>query len=491
MPDLPFIGRTREDADNPQNDPARLINYFREPSGGRGGYVLKAVPGMVTFAETSDVFCRAMDEVEGLLYAAVGGSLLKVDEDGTVNTLASVTDSSETSMSSNNSNVVLAAGGTYYVWDGSTLSTPTGGQFSDIGSVTFLGQRTVMSERNGRRIQWSALLDPTDISGSSTGFATAESQDDDCLRVLAVSDVLWIFKEKSIERWGVSTGEDVFTPLRGADLDVGLKGYRLVCKFPNGVFWVGSDDVVYVSGAGGDSQPISAPFVETEIKYGTPTACFYYEDEGHKFCAIRFQDGPAWVYDISSGEWHERAEGNTFGPWTATASARCYGEWLVGTDSGFFHSLNRQGTDAGEELVCQATSQVLELDRENFIVPLLEIFPQVGRSSLGRSPVTGLNTGTGQLLSDGEGNLLNLGPENSPRPAYILLEVSRDNGETWGDPIQLSIGDQGEYYTRVKVNGLGQFVSMCVRVTFSEPDDAPLQARANVKVIQNRRRYAA
>lgn len=491
MPDLPFIGRTREDADNPQNDPARLVNYYREPSGGRGQYALKAVLGMVAYATTDNVFCRAMAEIKGLLYAVVGGTFMRVEEDGTVTTLGTVTDSAETTISSNYDSVTIAAGGTYYVWDGTTLSQPTGGQFDSIGSVTFLGQRTVMSEKDGRRVQWSALLDPADISGSDTGFATAESQDDNCVRVAAVSDVLWIMKQKSIERWGVSTGGDVFTPIVGADLDVGLMDYRLMCRFPNGIFWVGSDGVAYICGAGGQAQPVSSPFVETEIKFGTPTGCFFYEDEGHKFCAIRFENGPAWVCDISTGEWHERSEGANYQPWSAKASAYCYGEWIVGTDSGVFASLNRQGTDLGQPLVCEATSSVLEVDRELFIVALLELFPQVGRSSLGRTDLLGLNTGYGQLLADGEGNLVDIGGMMEPRPAYLTVEVSRDNGETWGDPVQLSMGDQGEYWQRVKMNALGQFRSICVRVTFSEPDDAPIEARANLKIAQTARRYAA
>lgn len=491
MPFIQFVGASREDADNPQDNPSRLVNFFRERTGGRGEYTLKGVPGMVAFATTERVFVRAMAVVEGVLYAAMQGYLVKIESDGTVTELGSIVNSEDTSISSNNGDVVVAAGGTYYVWDGSTLSTPTGAQFSSIGSVTFLGQRTVMTERNGRRVQWSVVADASDISGAGSGFATAEIKDDKCLRAIAVgADVLWIFKEGSIERWATSSGDDVFTPILGAGLDVGLKGYRLVTSFPSGIFWVGEDNVCYISGGMGGARPVSTPAVETEIKYGTPRSCFYYEDEGHKFCVIRFNDAPAWVFDISMGEWHERSEGAAYGQWTAVAAAEAYGYHIVGCDDGDYYVLSRQGTDKGAPLICEATSQVLEIDGERFRVPEVQLYPQVGRTSIGLDQGAYVGTAEGQLLLDGEGNLLAAYAESTPRDGYITLETSKDAGETWGSPIQLSIGNLGDYGKTVKARNLGQFTSLTARVTYAEPDDTPIQARAKVVVAPDMRAWA-
>ena len=481
MPKVEFVGQSKRDEDNAGATSSRLVNCYREAVGERSGFVLKPVLGMSAFGTTSDVLTRAMHRAEDWIYAAVGGNLHRVASNGDTVSLASITDDVDTSISSNNGNICVVSGGEYKVWDGTTLNTPTAGAFSDFGSVEFLGQRTILTERNGRRFQWSNVADPETLDGLN--FATAESRDDDILRAVAFADVLWLFKERSIERWyqtGLS-GADALRPQTGATIDVGLKGYNLVCKAPATMAMVGSDNKFYLIGPGG-VQVISTTGVETAIKQKTPTHCFYYEDEGHSFLVLRFSDRPAWVFDLSLKEWHERAEGLDLDQWNALACAEIDDKFIVGTVGGDFLRLARTQLDQGVPLICQATGRTLRLDGKRFRIPAFELLTRVGVSTEARYEVLNVLTGTVEVVEEAGGGLVVDAKTNEELAGNITLEMSKDFGKTWTAPKQRSMGALGDYDHRVIWRALGQFRQATPRITWSDVTDTPVDAEGVVEI---------
>ena len=453
MPEIEFAGQSSRDPDSRAANSCRLINCHREKVGdkGRTRFVLRQVLGMVSFADVDAVFCRAMHWDGTYIFAAVGGYLWRISSDGTTAQIGAITDSAETSIAGNNGLLTITAGGTYYVWDGSTLSTPGTGAFSDMGSLTFIGQRTVISERGGRRFQWSDVADATTLGGA---FATTESRDDNNLRVLAHAGILWFLKERSIERW-YETGDttDVFAPVSGGTIDVGLKSYGLVCKTPGALFFVGSDGKAYLVGS--EVQPVSSVAVETAIEQGTPDSCFYHRDEGHEFVTIHFADRPAWTFDLSMLEWHERAEGLDLDDWSAT---QCVEAWdnvfYIGNILGAFSSLQRVSSDNGNPLISQATGGSLRMDGKRFRVAEAEIWGKVGFSTL----------------------------DSGLTEAKVTLELSKDYGVTFGAPKERSMGKAGEYERLVKWRSLGQFRSITPRITWSDPTDITIDATMSVRL---------
>jgi hypothetical protein len=439
-----FVGQSARDADNIRANPSRLVNLYREPVDPGDKHALKSVLGTTAFADLGGVFVRAMAEVEGDIYALANLKLQKIDTGGSVTDLGVTLDDANASIAGNNGNVTAVIGGAYYLWDGATLTNPVAGAFSSFGAVEYIGNYTVLTELNGRRFQWSGVADPNDLPGLS--FSTADGRDDDIIRPLALNGQLYLLKAGSIEEWYLTgeAGALAFERRVGGVTDIGLKSFGLVARFDGGAFLVGDDNRAHM--LSGQLQPVSTPAVETAIKTCDPQYCLTYDDEGHTFCVITFRDCPAWVFDVATGEWHERAQGAGLSPWQVSASARMANEWYVGRDGGAILHMERSNADEGLPLVRMARSRVLYMDGSRFVVPEVEIFPRVGFDA-----------------------------------ATVELSLSRDGGITWGSPKAAS-WSVGDYSRRVIWRNLGQFRQAALEVRMSDPVDVPLSSQARVKI---------
>ena len=473
MPLVEFVGQSRKDADFSQANTSRLVNCYREPL--EEGHQIKSVLGTAQLASISAVFMRDMAEIGGNIYAACGGGLYKVEQYGTVTSLGAIEDGDST-VSGNNGKVTVAAGGTYYVWNGSSLSSPTGGAFDSVGSVEFLGQDTILTELGGRRFMWSDVADPTSLDGLNV--ATAEGRDDDILRGVVINGFLWLLKEKSTEIW-YQTGAG-YARVNGGIIDRGLKSFGLVTKFSGGAFLVGDDGIAYITNGSG-LQPVSTPPVETDIIQGQARRCFYYEDEGHKFCVIQFSDRASWVYDLSTGEWHNRASGTDHMPWRVVSAVKAWGYWHVGSDLGKVLRLLRINTDADGPLVRKMVSRTLRTG-EYQTLSRLELFGRIGEVETGGG-VTYILGGTDFVLMDTDGlELFHSLIEGEARPPALFVRVSRDGGKTWSNEKWRNFGEIGDYDARLIWRSLGRARQTTVEVTIADPVELPIKSQALLEV---------
>lgn len=476
----PLVTNGGRDTDNIQSDPSRLVNFHWSRSGAKP--VLRRVLGTSSFASTDSVFMRDMHEVGGFIYSVVGGGLYCTDQNGTTTLLGNVADSADTEISSNNGDLAIAAGGNYYFYDTSAgaLSEPSGGAFDAVGSVEYLSQYTVLTERNGGRFAWTDVADASSLD--ATQFATAEANDDNLLRAVSIAGNLWLFGEESIEIWGLTgqSGAEAFQRVAGGVIDVGLKEYGLVAGLPNGAFFVGSDNIASVTSGAGRSR-VSTSAIEGDIANSTPTRCFYYEDEGHKFCVIRFSDRPAWVYDLVSEEWHERAFGSGHQAWPAVSSVKLAGSWFLGTDRGNIQKFTRSNRDAEAPLVSTVTSQTLYNEGRRTRVSELEFFLTFGESYLGRDRIVLLDAGGGAALKADDGALLIERLDDAPRDAMMWIELSSD-GRTYGQAKQISLGDRGDYERRALYRGLGAYRRLNVKASISDPTEITLDAQVRLRL---------
>lgn len=489
MPLVEFVGQSAQDVDNISANPSRLLNCYREPvpSGGVTQHVLKSVLGQVAYADLNTVLVRALGRVGDDIYAVAGGALYTVDEDIAVTNLGAILDDPNASIAGNFGSVGVVSSGRYYLYTSPSITQPTAGAFSDFGSICYVGGYTVLTERNGNKFQWSDLADPTTLD--ALNFQTADTRDDNILRGFSLNGRLVLFKERSIETWYV-TGQantEAFKRVVGATIDTGLKSFGLITDFSGGLFFVGDDNIAYLL-AGGQPQPLANPAVQTAIKQGTATNCFTYEDEGHKFLCIRFSDRPAWCYDLTTGEWHERAETRKFTAWTAIATVERGGNWYAGNEQGQIVSLTRSATDlVGPEettgpLFRRAISKEVYTGNR-FKVKLLEILGRVGRSTLGTSGHYLLDVGFGFVFGLSDTAVLSLGEfTGSPRAASIAIRVSRDGGNTWSELKTRSFGDQGEYEARAVWRSLGQYRRFCIELNWSDPTEMPINATARFEI---------
>lgn len=440
-----LVGQSGRDADDPSANPSRLVNVYAERTTD-GVRVLKSVLGMAPHSHLDGVFIRAMGQVDGVTYAVCGGRLWRLSEGGAAADLGAVA-LGPASIAGNNGRVTVQAGGSYFVYDpvGGTIVQPAAGAFSGFGSVEYFDRYTVLTEADGIRFQWSALADPTSLPGLN--FSSADGKDDKLVRAFAIGARLHLFKTQSVETW-FNTGQAGAAALErvaGGVMDVGLLGRDLICRFPGGAFLIGSDNRAHMFD--GTFKPISTPPVETAIKLRHPLACLSYSDEGHTFLCIVFRDCPAWCYDLATGEWHERAEGQALGPWSAAVSAQIGGRWAVGRTDGQVSMLERVNVDGTVPLVREVTSRTLQLDGQRHVVREFEVFPRTGYS-----------------------------------PGKIALQISRDGGATWGLGKPKAIGAVGHYERRVIWRNLGQGRRLTARLRWTDPADISLSTQARVQL---------
>ncbi len=473
-----WIGRSRQDGDNSQSDPSRLLNLYRERSGDK--FILKRVLGAEFFVDMGEAPLRAASFEGGKIFAVSGASLISLDANGAVLEAGEVLPEGTASVSGNNGSVAAAVGAEYYVWDGSTMTNPDTGAFDSVGSVEFWGQRTILTEFEGRRFSWSDPADAKTIN--ALNFSTAEQRDDAIVRAAAIQGTLWLFKERSIERWYLTNSDDFAAPLGGGTIETGLLEFGLLTKLPNGAFFVGNDRIAYLV-SGGAMKPVSTRGVETSLQQKDATECFYYEDEGHKFCVIRFSDRPAWIYDIVMDEWHERAEADGVSPWSMTHSVQAFGKNYVGSAFGKLYSLERAPLDDGETLIGKAVSRTLRINGDRFRLARLTLLAKTGHSTLTKEEALGLHIGGGYMLAvDGATGMSSGATEVVPTDAFISLRTSRDRAKTWRRSKRKSLGAQGEYEREVRWRSLGQFRNCNIELTISDQTDITVESVGEVEI---------
>ena len=449
---LTFASRSARRSDDPGQTPERLINFYPQPGAetSKAGFPLRSVLGLTDFADLGITLTRAIHAANGSLWVAGSGKLWEITSAAVKTSRGTIIDSADTFISANGTKITLCAGGTYYVWDGSTLDTITGGAITTESTVDFHAQYTLLTESTSGKFEWTALADPKTRNGLH--FATAESHNDDLRRVVVNGSEVWLFGEASTEVW-FNTGASAasaFKRVSGAAIKRGILAAGLAVQMAERVFTVGDDGVAYQTD-GLRVVPISTPPVEVAISDSTPTHCFTYSDEGHQFFVIRFSDKPAWCFDIKTRRWHERGSGPTWDEWEIIATARLNGVWYGVNTLGKIYSMSRTNDDAGTVLSRMAQSTAL-YDGGRFItVYRLELLGEVGTADIGRE-------------------------------IKVALQISRDGGLTWEPEVSRSFGNIGEYRQRAIWNALGGAEQMAGRIIVTDKADVNIYSNVNVEV---------
>lgn len=484
---LILADKSAADPENLSPTAERLINVYPKPApeGSQGMLILGSVPGTRDLATVPGPFLRAMKAVEGVLYAISAGALYRVGGGGTVSRLAAVTDDPDTAMSGHRSAVAISSGGNYSLWQSGALTQPGAGRLTNVGSVAFLDQFTILSERDGREVEWTAVGQPQIRNGLY--FGTAEGRDDQNVRIVESGGYFLVFKQTSTEVWG-STGRggaSAFKRVQGAVIETGLLDFNLVTETPGGLFLVGHDGVAYISN-GGALSAVSTPAVNQAIKETKPSHCFYYEDRGHRFCVVRFSDRPAWVFDATMGRWHERSSGVNHGAWDVICAEHAYGGWHLGSRTGRIYRLGPAPFDAVSPMRRTIVSRSVYNDGARFVVPRLEILGRFGNYSLDETAPNWLTNEYGFPLVTENGEAI-LAEDQQPartlkRPSRMWARFSKDQGHTWTRPKVRDIGKVGQYQARSVFNALGQFRNFTAEINLTDPVDVPLLSEANVEI---------
>ncbi len=321
----------------------------------------------------------------------------------------------------------------------SVVSTPTA-----VGPVTFLAGYGIYSVPGAQQFYVSGLNNLN--SWNALDFASAESRSDDLVRPFADHDELWLFGTRTIEIWGLSGGTDFpFAALTNATIQQGCAAALSVASGDNGIFWLGDDLLVYRTQG---FQPVristhSEERLIADIPAGirSDAEAFIYTLKGHKFYTIRFPGYLTLQYNIATGLWNEAS---TFGhnDWDIVGPNGTFADYVLTAVNVCTLDDSVNQDDESTTLLRKAISAPIWADGKR--VSLRSFFLDV---EVGRAPIT---------TSDPQ----------------IMLRYAPD-GETFGNIRSRSVGNIGEYQTRVIWRNVG--FGRRGTVEISATDDFPLK----------------
>ena len=356
-------------------------------------------------------------------------------------------------MAQGNDVIVIVDGLHGYV---ANLLTQTLARITDtdwLGSheVEFLDGYFIFVKPDSEIFYISAIDDPTSLD--ALDFSSADRLPDKIIAARVSKQELYLFGSRSTEIWVLTGGSDFpFVRYSAAPIDIGLVGRRAVVKTSDALCFVGRTErgqaMVFMM-VGTTPKRISTLAVEEALLadgVDLENAWMWtYQTAGAEFVGI---DGPGmlstWVFDIASGQWHERAIVGDDGEYTSL------GVEEVATANGKHYAALPENDGAGSWAILRLSNEAYKwadtarLPRERTWPHLISpSYEDVRYASLELACSTG-NGGT------------------------VTLEVSNDGGSTWGPMLTRSLGTTGRRMERVRWHFLGQARDRVFRVRCSD-----------------------
>jgi hypothetical protein len=218
------------------------------------------------------------------------------------------------------------------------FSQITDPDFPGAVGVGFLDGYFVFNEPNSQRFWVTASYNGLSID--ALDFASAEGSPDDLVTLIVDHREVWLFGVNTVEVWyNAGLPDFPLARIQGAFNEIGCLAAYSVAKLDNGLFWLGRDargnGIVYRS-KGYTGERISTHAVEWQIQqYATlsDAVAYTYQQDGHSFYVLNFPTAnTTWVYDVSTGVWHERAgwENNEFTRHRGNCQMNFGGEIVIG-----------------------------------------------------------------------------------------------------------------------------------------------------------------
>lgn len=462
---------------------ARMVNLFPEvvPEGGKEPAFLQRAPGLRLLATMGGGPVRGLWQVGQYGYAVSGNLFYRIDSNWTVTAIGTILGSGPVSMADNGVQIFIACNPQGYIYN---INTEVLQQIGDIDftgavSVGYIDGYFVYNEPDSQKIWVTSLLDGTTVD--PLDFASAEGSPDNVVSLIVDHREVWVFGTNSVEVWyDAGTPDFPLQRIQGAFNEIGCAAAYSVAKLDNGLFWLGKDargqGIVYRAN-GYTGQRISTHAVEWHIQtYGNLSNAvgYTYQQDGHAFYVLNFPDAnTTWVYDVATGEWHERAA------WDVDHFARHWGNCQMAFNNQIVIGDYRNGNIYAFDLdVYQDNGQIQRWLRSWRALP-------TGQNTLKRTAQHGLQldveTGTyfepilgaadylateaGDLLITEAGDyLITADPAPAIDAPQYMLRWSDDGGHTWSNEHWRGGGSYGQYGTRVRWLRLGMTTKLRDRV---------------------------
>lgn len=459
---IPFVGEAYTSLAKQLNDQT-CINLYPAKADSQSKYsaALFATPGLSVFANITGGSVRGSLEQNGIYYCVVDNIFYQVSSTGTFTNKGTLnTSTGRVAMIANYTQIMVTDGTNGYVY---TIGTGTFATITDVNfvvpqSLTYQDGYGIFVQPGTFNVQLTNLSDFTTYDSLKVQGVSSDS--DYLVTVVSLHSELWVLGKKKTEIW-YNAGSTPFPFARraGVYIDAGCAAQYSVVKVDNTIFWLGSGQqgmVVVYRANGYTPQKISSEFIDKEISsYSTISDAFAYayQENGHEFYLLTFPTmKKTWVYDISTGMWHERKSTVSIPSLSQSEPEQtrhisncysyCYGKHLVGDyQSGKIYQMSQAFyDDAGTAKIWERTFPHVTQEQKNIFVSSFELDAEKG---------VGLTTGQG----------------SDPQ---VILQYSKDGGQTWSTELWRSLGKVGEYTKRVRWLRLGKARTWTFRLRGSD-----------------------
>lgn len=440
---VPFIGSSYTLA-NRKASIQRAVNLYlsKVEASEKSQYILQSVPGLITRATVTGEY-RGSIETNSRAFAVYGSTLYEVFADYTMTSRGTLsTSTGAVSMTYGLFQVVMVDGPSGYVLtlSSNAFAQITAPAFGGATTVDFIDNYFVLTkDRSGQQFQITAINDASTID--ALDFASAESAPDDIVGHIVVQAGILLFGTLTCELW-VDTGaaDFPFERSRGSGFQVGLMAAASLKLVDNGPIWIGRDKSgsgIVFRLVGGQPARISTQAIEQVLRTSTDltkATAWVYQDKGLTFYAINAPGlTSTWVYEVSTGQWHERCDLDSLGQYQAgrvTGALFAFGKHLAGAANGkLYEWSDTTYTNDSDALVRERTSPhdaVPGRIRQTFRKFYADV--TAGGADQGISPVVELSysNDSGKRFSDVIPRSLGAVGEILPRLLWSRLGISRD-----------------------------------------------------------------
>lgn len=434
---------------------AKLLQCFYieyRPQGEKTQVVAIGIPGLDLFADFGGSPTRGEPiEVQqnSLGYLVNTGTFWEINNAAVMTSRGTLLTTSGNVMMAHNGTVILVIDGTYgYVY---TIATTTLAQIVD---PQFPANPTSVTWQDGWFIvgfdDGTFYISPDGVAWDGLDFATAESDPDRLIRVVADHGELIMFGDISTEFWADSGAADFpYSKLKGANAEWGLAARWSAAKFDNSIAFLCKNrlgEVMVGRMQGHSVTPLSTPDLATIINaYATTSdaTAFSYMLGQHPMYQINFPSvGASWLFDGLTNEWTKMKSYGMTGHRCAFGTQYLSRTVLTDAANGKLYKLNPLTyTENGETIEGEIIGEHWDSELQRFVIDKLRIDMEVG---------VGTTSGQG----------------SDPQ---LMVQFSRDGGKSWGTEIWRSFGALGDYKKIVEILRCGLFRRATVKLRITDP----------------------
>lgn len=471
MEEVPFIGPSYQ-ASSKFLDTELSINLypeFTESINGKSKMVLKNVPGKLLWTALPVGGVRGMHVIKGFpdrLFVVSSKYLYEVMQSGLYSLKGElITQNNTVSMEHNQTQLMLNDGSALYILNlessafdlvGDTTLTELGNPNAPLYGATgaFIDNYFVTHQANTNRWGLSAL--GNGLSWDDLDQASKEGKPDNIVAVHSIRRELVLFGQISTEFW-YNTGEAAFpfSIISGVFLEIGLAAVFSVVLLDNTIYFIGYTKhgwgVVYRLN-GYTVERVSNHAVEYALnRVGSisDAVCYGYQEEGHSYYVINAPNlSQTMVFDAATNMWHTRQSTTSTGLLTrdrAQHHAFCFGIHLLGDyeNGNIYASSLEYYTDYDKPLRKIRISPHYYSNLKYIFFDSLQLDMEVG---------------VGAAVGD-----------QTYTDPQIMMKMSNDGGNSWGNERWKSIGKIGEYKKRVRWTQLGKARDRVFWLEVSDP----------------------